>query len=138
MFDAAKIPAADVMSGTILGLSYWVADTWSFPKVDPEDFFLIAQTQLGKTVHLTAEGIFAFTRSLGEELDLNLGAMSLGSVPVYLNYIRKGKRPNNKGRLPGPVPVSWTRKTNTGVVSARSYAEDVANGLGKYMPMWLF
>lgn len=138
MFDLAKIPAADVWPGIILGLSYSLSGTWTFDRLNTGDYFLIVESKSGPCLHFTAEGIFSFITSVGKVLELNLGHISTGSIPVYINYIRKGQRPNNKGRLPRPVPVSWSRKDDSGKIYSSNYRIDLDEGLAKYMPMWLF
>lgn len=136
MEDMAKITAADVVSGVLFAIAYWSEGKhWDFPEdVNPEWFLSGEGTEY--TGEFTTSQLFSFIEHLGEKLGCNFGSLSPGSLPVYINYIRKGKRPNNKGRLPGPLDVRFSRKTDSVTIGPRNWADDKEEGLLKFLPHW--
>jgi len=133
MHDMAKITAAEVLSGVLFGIAYWQDEGghWDFPDGVRPEWFLP-----GDDKECTTAQLFGFIEHLGEKLGCNFGTLSPGSLPVYVNYIRKGKRPNNKGRLPGPLDVKFSRKTDTITIGKRSWSEDEEKDLLKFLPHW--
>lgn len=136
MKNAVKVPAADVFSAIIVGLTYWMSGEWRFPgNVDPERYCLVKNTN---EMVFTTDGLFLMVEALEQKVERNLGRLSSGSVPVYVNYIRKGRRPNCSNGLPSLIPVSFSRKTDTITLGSRSYLADLQSGDIKMLPQWLF
>jgi hypothetical protein len=134
MQDMAKITAADVVSGVLFGIAYWHHGSWDFPDNVHPSWFL--QPDEGWTGEFTTEQFFSFVDHLGEKAGCNFGSLSPGSLPVYINDIRKGRRPNNKGRLPGPLDVKFSRKNDTITIGKREWGKDKEKGNLKFLPHW--
>lgn len=129
-----KILAADGVMGAIILLAYWGGGTNLFPEgVLPEFFVDDHPSKTHGIVKLDVEGLTDLIGELSKAAGREIGQLSIGSLPVYLSALRKGRRANGNGEII-PAQVQYYKNDKVLYIHPRNYAKDLEAGLLGLMP----